>query len=57
MSDFKIIRSVNCNFLFNLISDNKVILENVSFEVIQNRLGIISEDYSKHDDGRYMLMI
>lgn len=52
-----ITRSVNYNFLFNLVSDNKIVIEGVPFEVIQKRLGIVSEDYSKHDDGRYMLMI
>jgi len=54
---YTITRSVNCNFLFDLISENKVIAENAPFEIIQKKMGIIPEDYSKHDDGRYMLMV
>lgn len=57
MFDFQIIRSVNCNYLFNLISDNKVIMENVPFELIQDYFGIVPENYSNIDDNHYLMLI
>lgn len=59
MDNFTITRSADYGFLFNL-TDNKTgkfILIQESFEVIQDYLGIIPEDYSRMDDGRYMLII
>lgn len=59
MTQFTITRSNDYNYLFNL-KDNesgKYVLIQEDFNVIQDYLGIIPEDYSKTDDNRFMLMI
>jgi hypothetical protein len=50
-------RNANCNFLFDYIENNEVVLIGVSFETIQDYLGIESENYSNYDDNRYLMII
>ena len=58
LGDFEMIqRNVNCNFLFDYIENNQMILNAVSFEEIQGYLGIESENYSRYDDNRYLILI
>lgn len=58
LGDFEMIqRNVNCNFLFDYIENNQMILNAVSFEEIQSYLGLELENYSRYDDNRYLMLI
>lgn len=54
--NFRITRNAFHPYLFDLTTDNISQLVGVTFEEIQKRLGIESENYSRIDDGRYLMI-
>lgn len=53
--DFRITRNAFHPYLFDLTTDISQLV-GVTFEEIQKRLGIEPENYSRIDDGRYIMI-